>query len=146
MRRIGLQNCRISGCSERTGKLVALDNPETTILPTELTTTNKSVRTNDNVQGNLLQNHEQKFANLPEHLELIKLCFNVGITKTVARGDSVGQNGRLMSTVYFTSRQRNIPSEMMDSWEHEDRPSIGGGNYSSSRPLRNRDHDRVPVG
>ena len=39
----------------------------------------------DNVQGNLLQNYEQKIANPPEHLQLIKLCSNVGITKTVAR-------------------------------------------------------------
>ena len=27
--------CRISGCSERTGKLVAQDNPETTVIPTD---------------------------------------------------------------------------------------------------------------
>ena len=65
--------CRISGCSERT----------------ELTTTNKSPRTDDNVQGNLLHNCEQQFANLPDHLQLIKLCSNVGIT-TVAR-DSISR-------------------------------------------------------
>ena len=56
------------------------------MIPTELSTKNKSPRTDDNVQGNLLQNYEQKFANLPDHLHLIKLCSNVGITKTVARG------------------------------------------------------------
>ena len=28
--------CRISDCSERTGKPVAQDNPETTVIPTEL--------------------------------------------------------------------------------------------------------------
>ena len=67
---------RISGCSERTGKLVAQDNPETTATPTELTTTTKSLRTDDNVEGNLLQNDEQKFTNLSEHLQLIKLCSN----------------------------------------------------------------------
>ena len=39
---------------------------------------NKSRRTDDCVQGNLLQHYEQKIANLPEHL-------NVGITKTVAK-------------------------------------------------------------
>ena len=37
------------------------------------------------MQGNLLQNYEQKIANLPYHLQLTKLCSNVGITKTVAR-------------------------------------------------------------
>ena len=77
--------CRISDCSERTGKLVAQDNPETTVIPTELMTTDKSHRTDENVQGNLLQDHEQKFPNLPYHLQLTKLCSNAGITKTVAR-------------------------------------------------------------
>ena len=48
-------------------------------------TTSKSLRTDDKVQGHLLQNYEQKFANLPDHLQLTKLCSNVGITKTVAR-------------------------------------------------------------
>ena len=37
---------------------------------TELSTTNKTPRTNDNVQGNLLHDYEQKFANLPDHLQL----------------------------------------------------------------------------
>ena len=77
--------CRISGCSERTGELVAQDNPETTVIPNELTTTNKSPRTDENVKRNVLHSYEQQFANLPDHLQLIKLCSNVGITKTVAR-------------------------------------------------------------
>ena len=77
--------CRISGRPDRTGELVAQDNPEIMVIPTELSTTNKSPRTGDDVQGNLLQNYEQKNANLPGHLQLIKLCSNVGITKTVAR-------------------------------------------------------------
>ena len=42
--------CGISGCSERTGELVAQDTPETMLIPTELSTTNKSTRTDDNVQ------------------------------------------------------------------------------------------------
>ena len=33
----------------------------------------------------------------------------------------------------------------MDPWEHEDRSSFGGGSRSSSRPLRNRDHDRILI-
>ena len=77
--------CRISDCSESTGKLVVQDNPETKIIPTELITTIKSRRTDENVQGNLLKLSEQKIANLPYHLQLIKPCCNVGITKTVAR-------------------------------------------------------------
>ena len=78
--------CRISDCSERTGKSVAQDSPEATDIPTESITTNESPRTEENVQGNLLHNYEQQFANLPYHLELTKLCSNVGFTKTVAIG------------------------------------------------------------
>ena len=55
-------------------------------MPTELSTTNKTPRINDKVQGYLLYEYEQKFANLPDHPQLIKLCSNVGITKTVAKG------------------------------------------------------------
>ena len=110
--------CRIFGCSERTGKLVAQDNPETTVIPTELTTTSKSPRTDDNGEGKLLQNYEQKIANLPEHLQLN--------TKTVARGTvfhdprrcGTGQIGRLMTRENFTSRERSIQSERMDPWRH----------------------------
>ena len=76
---------RISGCSasESTGKSVAQDNSETVVTPTELSTTNKTSETNEKVQKNLLHDHEQKFANLPYHLRLTRLCSNVGITKIV---------------------------------------------------------------
>ena len=77
---------RISGCSESTGKLVAQNNLETMVMPTELWTMNKTPRTNDKVQGNLLHGCERKFANLPDHPQLIKLCSNAGIAKTVAKG------------------------------------------------------------
>ena len=75
--------CRISGCSESTGKLVAQNNSETVVMPTEFSTTNKTPRTNDKVQGHLLHDYEHKIANLPDHLHLIKLCSNVGLTKTL---------------------------------------------------------------
>ena len=42
-------DCRISGSSERSGELVAQNNLETMVMPTELSTTNKTPRTNDNV-------------------------------------------------------------------------------------------------
>ena len=107
--------------------------------PTELSTTNKTPRINDTVQGNVLHDYEQKFAILPDHLRLIKLCSNVGITKTVTKTvfwrPSTMRNwtiGRLMSRVSSSSRQ--------PSWEHEDRSSFGGGCHSPSGPLRNGDH------
>ena len=133
--------CRISGCSEHTREPVAQDNPETTVIPTELSTTNKSPRTDNNVQGNLLQNYEQKLANLSEHLQLS----GEGTVFHDPLRCGTGQIGRLMSRENFTSRQRSIQSKRMDPWEHEDRSSFGGGSQSSSRPLRNRDHDRILV-
>ena len=60
---------RISGCSESTGKFVAQKNSETTVMPTDLSTTNKKPRTNETVQGNLLHTCERKFANLRDHLQ-----------------------------------------------------------------------------
>ena len=58
----------------------------------------------------------------------------------------IGQIVRLMSREKnFTSRQRSIQSERVDPWEHWDRSSFGGGSQASSRPSRNRDHDRIPI-
>ena len=42
--------------------------------------------TDARVQGNLLREYEQKFANLPEHLQLTKVCSNAGLAKTVEKG------------------------------------------------------------
>ena len=143
--------CRISGCAERTGKLVAQKTSDTMVMPTEASTTNRTPRTNDKVQGNLLHDYERKFANLPDHLQLIKLCSNVSITNTVAKGQyfttlrcGTWQIERFMWRSHFTSRQR-IQSKRMDPWEHEDRSSFGGGSQSPSRPLRNRDHDQLLI-
>ena len=74
---------RISGCSESAGEPVA--QKKTLVIPTELSTTNKVPRTDEKGQGNLLHDYKRKLANLPDHLQLIKLCSVVGITKTVAR-------------------------------------------------------------
>ena len=41
----------------------------------------------------------------------------------------------------FISQQRTV--KRMDPWEHEDRSNFGGVSQSPSRPLRNRDHDRL---
>ena len=77
---------RLSGCSESTRKLVAHNNSETMVMPTELSTTNKTPQTSETVQGNLIHDYERKFAILPDHLQLIKPCSNAGIAKTVAKG------------------------------------------------------------
>ena len=101
VRRADLQNLWLF--KTYSGNLLLRTVQKTTVIPTDLSTTNTSPRTDDNVQGHLLQNYEQKIAHLPDHLQLIKLCSNVGITKTVASGQ------------YFTPR----PSTMRNwtNWE-----------------------------
>ena len=93
-------------------------------MPTDLSTTNETPRTNETQQGNLLHDDKRKFANLPEHFQLIKLCSNAGIVKTAAAGQNFmtfddaeleklggGEEARgkrgFMSRVHFTSRQLN---------------------------------------
>ena len=98
-------DCRISGCSERTGKLGAQDNPETTVILTELTTLNKSPRADDNVQRKLLQNCDQKFAHLPETSSIDQTVHQCrthedrdeGTVFHDSRRCGTGQIGRLMS-------------------------------------------------
>ena len=135
--------CRISGCSVPFWEPVAQNTPETTVTPAELSTTNETPLTNDNVQGHLLHD-EQKIVNLPDHLQLIKLCSSVGITKTVARGryftilhDAVDKLGGSCRE-YTSPRDNASKSDRMDPWKHEDRSSFGGGSQSP-RPLRNWD-------
>ena len=109
----------ISNFSEGTGRPVAPNDSETMVMPTELSTTNQIPPTDERVQGDLLRVYEQQFANLPYHLQLTKLCSNVGITKTVASGQyfttlddaELGQIGRLMSRVYHSSKRPTIQSE-----------------------------------
>ena len=81
---------RIFGCSESTGKLVAQNNLETMVMRTELSTTNRTPRTNETVQESLLlRDYERKFANLPDHLQLIKLSSNAGFVTIVAKGQYI---------------------------------------------------------
>ena len=118
-------------------------------------TTNKSLRTDETVQGNLLHDYERKFANLPDHLQFIKLCSTVGTHDDCGDGTlfhdprrcGTGKIGEveLMSRVHFPSRRPFTRSERMHSWEHEDRSSFGDGCCSSSRTLRNRDHDPILI-
>ena len=73
----------ISFRSKGTGKPVAPHNLETMVMPLELSTTDRISQTDVRVQGNMLREYEQKFANLTEHLHLTKLCSNAGLAKTV---------------------------------------------------------------
>ena len=46
------------------------------------------------MQGILLKNYEEQFANLPDHLQLIKQCSSAGITKTVPEGTVIQNKTR----------------------------------------------------
>ena len=61
-----------------TGKRVADENLESSVIPTKFLTANPISRTDVVVQGNLLHEYEQKFAELPEQQKLTKLCSNAG--------------------------------------------------------------------
>ena len=144
--------CRISDCSERTGELVAQDNPETSGILTELMTTNKSprtpMRTCKETCCTTTSNNSQIF-----HIIFNKLCSNVVITKTVARKqyfttlhdaelEKLGGSCRQ----HTFREKRSIQSQRMDSWENTKiGPAFGGGSYSSSRTLRIRDHGPILV-
>ena len=54
-------------------------------MPPEVSTTDQISPTDARVQGNLLREYDQKFANILEHLQLTKFCSNAGLTKTVER-------------------------------------------------------------
>ena len=109
---------------ESTRRLLAEDKSETVVMPTDLSTTNETPRTNETLQGNLLHDDKRKFANLLDHFQLIKLCSNAGIVKTAAagqyfmtfddaeleklgEGEEAGGERGFMSRVHFTSRQLN---------------------------------------
>ena len=68
------------------GEPVALDNLETMVMPPEVSTTDQTSPTDARVQGFLLREKEQKFTDLPERLQLTKLCSNAGLAKTVDKG------------------------------------------------------------
>ena len=55
-------------------------------MPPETSTENQTSQTDTRVQRNLLREYENRFADLPEHLQLAKLCSTAGLAKTVEKG------------------------------------------------------------
>ena len=56
------------------------------VLSTNFFTATPISQTNAEVQGNLLREHEQKFAELPEQQKLTKLCSSAGFSKNIEKG------------------------------------------------------------
>ena len=126
---------------------VCVENPwnlETMVMPPEVSTTDQTFQTDARVQGNLLREYEQKFADLPEHLQLTKLCFNAGLVKTVEEGQYLttldhSELDRLKGSCRENTLPRSDQSSQvkrMDPRKHEDRTSSGCGCLSSSRTLQ----------
>ena len=59
------------------------------VTPTEFLTANHISQTDAEVQGNLLREYEQKFAELPEQQKSTKLCSNAGFSKNVDKGQLI---------------------------------------------------------
>ena len=55
------------------------------VIPTEIPTANPFSQTDAEVQRNLLNEHEKKFAELPEQEKLNKLCSNAGFSKNIEK-------------------------------------------------------------
>ena len=56
------------------------------VFPTEIPTANPNSQTDAEVQGNLLREYEQNFAELPAQEKLTKLCSNAGFSKNIEKG------------------------------------------------------------
>ena len=71
--------------SRGTGKPGATGNLESMDIPTEVPTAKPISQTDAEVQGNLLREYEQKFAELPEQQKVTKLCSNAGFSKNIEK-------------------------------------------------------------
>ena len=64
--------------SRGTGKPAANENVESMVIPTVFPIANPTAQTDAEVQGNLLREYEQNFAEVHEQQKLTKLCSNAG--------------------------------------------------------------------
>ena len=66
------------------------------MIPTEFPAANSISQTDADVQGNLLRENEQKFAELPEQQNLTKLCSDDGFSMNTDKGQffiTLGEEG-----------------------------------------------------
>ena len=76
-------------------------------------------------QGDSLQNYERKFTELLDDQKLSKQCSDAGFLKEIGKGHffiTIEEGCEVMQTA---SKSENIPTERVDSFEHEYRPSFG---------------------
>ena len=119
----------------QTGQPAANENLESMVIPIEFHTAFPFSQTHAEVQGNLLREYEQKFAELLEREELTKLCTNAGLSENI------------QMMMHLTICKDHVESilylEVRNHPTHEDRPSPGCEGLLSSMTLRCGDQDRI---
>ena len=123
--------------SKGTGKPGATGNLESTVIPTEFPTANPIAQTDAEVQGNLLREYEQKFAQLPEQEKLTKLCSNAGFSKNIKKGQFfITLDDDTLDSLKGSCREYTLPRS--DESSHV-------RSVQSSRTLRCGNPDRISI-
>ena len=73
------------------------------MVPAEVPDANAVSQTDMSVQGNLVREYEQKFAELPEYQKLTKLCSDAGFLKDIGKGQ------------FFITLEEEGPDDMQTS-------------------------------
>ena len=116
---------------------------ESLVIPTESANANTTSQSStSSAQGNSLQDYFKKFAELHEDQKLSKLCKDAGFLKKIEKGQffiTIEEGSEIMQTAcresHSISKPHNIPTERVDSFKYEDRPSLGCETLSSRRTL-----------
>ena len=123
--------------AQREARDSANDNLESMVIPTEFPTANHMSQTDADVQGSLLREYEQKFAERPEQENLTKLCSNAGLPKNIQKRQFfITLDDEALNDLKGSCREKTLPRERVDPWKDEDRPSPGCDGLLSSRTLR----------
>ena len=72
--------------SPSAGKTAENENLESMVVPTEFPDVHTISQSDVDVQENLLREHEEKFAEPPEHQKVTKLCSDAGFLKNIGKG------------------------------------------------------------
>ena len=104
---------------------------ESLVIPTEIHTADATSQSSTSLaQGDLLQEYEREFEELPSDQKLSKLCSDAGLLKETGKGQFF-----ITIRTHTTSKSGNIPTEKVDSFEYENRPSPGCKTQSSRKTL-----------
>ena len=131
--------CTIARDSRGTEKRGATVNMEPIVAPTEFLVANPISQTDAEVQGNLLREYEQEFAELLEQEKLTKLCSNAGFSKNIEKGQFfTALDEYTLHCLKGSCREYTLPRS-----EESTRSHPGCEGLFSSRTSRCGDHDRI---